>query len=136
MFWCKLYTNLYKILQKILKKHEFGVLAITNHVLVQGNILNANHVFSDLFEFFSRFARPHGVYTKTWFTFDMFPCCKPHRVGVLSPTAHPGLPLEVLLGRTVLSTITQWFVRDTREMVDDFLQVRAALRCVMPYFLV
>jgi hypothetical protein len=49
---------------------------------------------------------------------------------------HPGLPLEVLLGRTVLLTITQWFVQDARETVDDFLQVRAALRCVTPYFLV
>jgi hypothetical protein len=36
----------------------------------------------------------------------------------------------------VLLTITQWFMRDARETVDDFLQVRAALRCVMPYFLV
>jgi hypothetical protein len=49
---------------------------------------------------------------------------------------HPGLPLEVLLGRTVLLTVTQWFVRDARETVDDFLHVWAALRCVMPYFLV
>ena len=49
---------------------------------------------------------------------------------------HPGLPLEVLLGRTVLLTVTQWFVLDARETVDDFLQVRAALRCVTPYFLV
>jgi hypothetical protein len=49
---------------------------------------------------------------------------------------HPELPLEMLLGRTVLLTVTQWFVRDTRETVDNFLQVRAALRCVTPYFLV
>jgi hypothetical protein len=27
------------------------------------------------------------------------------RDGVWDPTAHPGLPLEVLLGRTVLSTV-------------------------------
>jgi hypothetical protein len=27
-------------------------------------------------------------------------------------------------------------MQDAREMVDDFLQVRAALRCVTPYFLV
>jgi hypothetical protein len=33
-------------------------------------------------------------------------------------------------------TVTQWFVRDARETVDAFLQVRATLRCVMPYFLV
>jgi hypothetical protein len=55
---------------------------------------------------------------------------------VWSPTAHPGLPLEVLLGRTVLLTIAQWFVRDAQETVDSFLQVRAALRGVTPYFLV
>jgi hypothetical protein len=36
-------------------------------------------------------------------------------VGVWSPTAHPGLPLVVLLGRTVLLTVTQWFVRDARD---------------------
>jgi hypothetical protein len=57
-------------------------------------------------------------------------------VGVWSPTAHPGLPLEVLLGSTVLLTVTQWFMRDARETIGDFLQVRAALRCVTPYFLV
>ena len=57
-------------------------------------------------------------------------------VGVLGPTVHPGLPLEVLLGRTVLSTVTQWFVRDARETVDNFLQVRATLICVMLYLLV
>jgi hypothetical protein len=42
----------------------------------------------------------------------------------------------VLLGRTVLLTVTQWFVREAREMTGDFLQVRAALRCIIPYFLV
>jgi hypothetical protein len=57
-------------------------------------------------------------------------------VGVWSPTAHPGLPLVVLLGRTVLLTVTQWFVRDARETTCDFLQVRAAWRGVIPYFLV
>jgi hypothetical protein len=40
------------------------------------------------------------------------------------------------LGRTVLLTVTQWFVRDARKTVGNFLQVRAALRCVIPYFLV
>jgi hypothetical protein len=55
-------------------------------------------------------------------------------VGVWSPAAHPGLPLVVLLGRTVLLTVTQWFVRDARGMTDDFLQVRAAFRCITPYF--
>jgi hypothetical protein len=57
-------------------------------------------------------------------------------VGVWSPTAHPGLPLEVLLGKTVLLNVTQWFVQDARETVDSFIQVRAALRCVTPYLLV
>jgi hypothetical protein len=36
----------------------------------------------------------------------------------------------------MLLIVTQWFVRDARETVDDFLQVQATLRCVMPYFLV
>jgi hypothetical protein len=31
-------------------------------------------------------------------------------VGVWDSTAHPGLPLEVLLGRTVLPTVARWFV--------------------------
>ena len=57
-------------------------------------------------------------------------------VGVWSPPAHPGLPLEVLLGRTVLLTVTQWFVREERETTGNFLQVRATWRCVIPYFLV
>ena len=57
-------------------------------------------------------------------------------VGVWSPTAHPGLPLVVLLDRTVLLTVAQWFVRDAREKVGNFLQVWAALRCITPYFLV
>jgi hypothetical protein len=57
-------------------------------------------------------------------------------VGVWSPTAHPGLPLAVLLSRTVLLTVTQWFVRDARETTDNFLQVWAAWRGVIPYFLV
>jgi hypothetical protein len=42
----------------------------------------------------------------------------------------------VLLGRTVLLTVTQWFMRDARETTGGFLQVQAALRCVIPYFLV
>jgi hypothetical protein len=36
-------------------------------------------------------------------------------VGGWSPTAHPGLPLGVLLGRTMLLTVTQWFVLDAWE---------------------
>jgi hypothetical protein len=36
----------------------------------------------------------------------------------------------------MLLTIAQWFVRDARETAGDFLQGRAALRCVTPYFLV
>jgi hypothetical protein len=49
-----------------------------------------------------------------------------HRVGVWDPTVHPGLPLEVLLGRTVLPTVAQWFVLGALETIDNFLQVRAA----------
>jgi hypothetical protein len=47
-------------------------------------------------------------------------------VGVWGPTTHPGLPLEVLLGRTVLPTVARWFVLGARETIDNFLQVRAA----------
>jgi hypothetical protein len=54
----------------------------------------------------------------------------------LEPDRAPVITLEVLLGRTVLLTVTQWFVQDARETVGEFLQVRAALRCVTPYFLV
>jgi hypothetical protein len=46
--------------------------------------------------------------------------------GVWDPTAHPGLPLEVLLGRTVLPTVARWFVLGARETIDNFIQVRAA----------
>ena len=42
-------------------------------------------------------------------------------VGVWDPTAHPGLPLEVLLGRTVLPTVARWFVLGTRETMDNFI---------------
>jgi hypothetical protein len=38
--------------------------------------------------------------------------------------------------RTVLPTIARWFVPDAREKVDNFVQVRAALRCVTTYVLV
>jgi hypothetical protein len=57
-------------------------------------------------------------------------------VGVWDPTAHPGLPLVVLLARTVLLTVARWFVLGARETRDNFLQVRAAWRGVIPYFLV
>jgi hypothetical protein len=57
-------------------------------------------------------------------------------VGVLGPTAHPGLPLKVFFrSRTVLPTVAQWFVLDARGTIDNGLQVRAALRCVIPYVL-
>jgi hypothetical protein len=48
----------------------------------------------------------------------------------------PRVTLVVLLGRTVLLTVTQCFVRDARETTGNFLQVRAAWRGVIPYFLV
>jgi hypothetical protein len=46
----------------------------------------------------------------------------------------------VLLGRTVLLIVARWFVPEAREREreresGDFLQVRAALRGVIPYFL-
>jgi hypothetical protein len=44
--------------------------------------------------------------------------------------------LAVLLGRTVLLTVARWFVLGARERERDaFLQIRAALRGVIPYFL-
>jgi hypothetical protein len=36
----------------------------------------------------------------------------------------------------VLPTVARWFVPDARETVDDRVQVRAALRCIIPYVLV
>jgi hypothetical protein len=47
--------------------------------------------------------------------------------------------LVVLLGRTVLLIVARWFVlgaRESKRETGDFLQVRAALRGVTPYFLV
>jgi hypothetical protein len=35
----------------------------------------------------------------------------------------------------MLSTVARWFVLGTREIVDNDVQVRAALRCVTPYVL-
>jgi hypothetical protein len=57
-------------------------------------------------------------------------------VGVLGPTAHPGLPPRgAFRSRMVLPTVARWFVPNARETVDGFAQVRAALRCVTPYAL-
>jgi hypothetical protein len=57
-------------------------------------------------------------------------------VGVSGPTVHPGLPPEVLFrSRTVLPTVARWFVLGAREIVDNDVQVQAALRCVTPYVL-
>jgi hypothetical protein len=48
----------------------------------------------------------------------------------------PGGTVVVLLGRTVLLIVAQWFVLEAQEREsDDFLQVQAALRGVIPYFL-
>jgi hypothetical protein len=47
-------------------------------------------------------------------------------VGVWDPNAHPKLPLELLLGRTMLPTVARWFVLGARETMDNFIQVRAA----------
>jgi hypothetical protein len=35
----------------------------------------------------------------------------------------------------VLPTVARWFVPGAREIVDNDVQVRAALRCVTPYVL-
>jgi hypothetical protein len=40
-------------------------------------------------------------------------------VGVLGPTAHPGLPLKVFSrSRTVSTTVAKWFVPIARETVN------------------
>jgi hypothetical protein len=47
-------------------------------------------------------------------------------VGVLGPTAHPGLPLKVFFrSRTVLPTVARWFVQGAREIANNDVQVRA-----------
>jgi hypothetical protein len=35
----------------------------------------------------------------------------------------------------MLPTVARWFMLGTREIVDNDVQVRAALRCVTPYVL-
>jgi hypothetical protein len=45
-------------------------------------------------------------------------------------------PQGAFRSRTVLPTVARWFVLGAREIVDNDVQVRAALRCVTPYVLV
>jgi hypothetical protein len=45
-------------------------------------------------------------------------------------------PKLLFRSRTVLPTVARWFVLGAREIVDNDVQVRAALRCVTPYVLV
>jgi hypothetical protein len=42
-------------------------------------------------------------------------------------------PQGAFRSRTVLPTVARWFVAGTREIVDNDVQARAALRCVTPY---
>jgi hypothetical protein len=44
-------------------------------------------------------------------------------------------PRGAFWSRMVLPTLARWFVPDARETVDNLVQVRAALRCVIPYVL-
>jgi hypothetical protein len=44
-------------------------------------------------------------------------------------------PKVLFRSRTVLPTVAQWFVLGAREIVDNDVQVQAALRCVTPYVL-
>jgi hypothetical protein len=53
-----------------------------------------------------------------------------------SGRAHEVAPRGAFWSRTVLPTIARWFVPDAREAVDNFVQVRVALRRVIPYVLV
>jgi hypothetical protein len=45
-------------------------------------------------------------------------------------------PRGAFWSRTVLSIVARWFALDARETVDNFVQVWAALKCVIPYVLV
>jgi hypothetical protein len=57
-------------------------------------------------------------------------------VGVLGSDRAPRVtPRGAFWSRTVLPTVARWFALDAREIVDNFVQVRAALRCVIPYIL-
>jgi hypothetical protein len=48
----------------------------------------------------------------------------------------PGVaPRGAFWSRTVLLTVARWFALHAREAVDNFVQVRVALRCVTPYVL-
>jgi hypothetical protein len=48
----------------------------------------------------------------------------------------PGVTPQVAFrSRTVLPTVARWFVLGAREIVDNDVQVQAALRCVTPYVL-
>jgi hypothetical protein len=48
----------------------------------------------------------------------------------------PGVtPQGAFRSRTVLLTVARWFMLGAREIVDNDVQVRAALRCVTPYVL-
>jgi hypothetical protein len=48
----------------------------------------------------------------------------------------PGVaPQGAFWSRTVLSTVARWFVLNAREIVDNCVQVQAALRYVTPYVL-
>ena len=61
----------------------------------------------------------------------VIPCCR-----CLESDRTPRDTLAVLLGRTMLLTVARCFVLGARERErDDFLQVWAALRGVIPYFL-
>jgi hypothetical protein len=44
-------------------------------------------------------------------------------------------PQGAFRSRTVLPTVARWFVLGAREIIDNDVQVRAALRCVTPYVL-
>jgi hypothetical protein len=44
-------------------------------------------------------------------------------------------PQGAFRSRTVLPTVARWFVLDARDIVDNDVHVRAALRCVTPYVL-
>jgi hypothetical protein len=53
----------------------------------------------------------------------------------VTPTAHHRVTHVMLLGRTTLLTATRWYVQEHVDLAQRFIQVRTALECVTPYFL-
>jgi hypothetical protein len=55
-------------------------------------------------------------------------------VGVYDPTAHHGVPHEMLLSRTSSLIATRWYMREHVGLHKNLYRFRP-LECVTPYFL-